>query len=504
MTTTNPKRHRPRFAVAGINHESNSFSVQPTGLADFLHPIAARDTAGFIREALLANSTVSGFVLGGVELDFEVVPGLVVEATPAGPVQKAAFEALTGQLVDSLKRMGPNLDGIYLSLHGAMVVDGYASGDLEIVRRVRAAFGTAMPLVVTHDFHANVSEEIVAATDALITYKENPHIDTKERGRQAATILHGMASGTMKPVQAIYKPSMVYNIGYQHTKAVPLLPIVDETRRLEGIPGILAASVAGGYQYSDVPHMGPSVVIVTNGDRALAEREARRVGGLLWDTREETLKPFPDAAAAVAQAMASEKTPVVLMDMGDNVGGGSAADSTVLLRQLMECQATGWIVVLSDPAAVKAAFAVGADAEISVDVGGKTDTMHGQPVRLVGRVRSLHDGKYVEPLVRHVGARYYDMGHTAVLEAQGSTPDAPNFVVVTTRRDPPYSLEQTVSLGLHPERQKILVVKGVVAPRAAYLPIAGLLIAVDTPGATTVNPKRLPYKHVRRPLFGLD
>jgi microcystin degradation protein MlrC len=119
-------------------------------------------------------------------------------------------------------------------------------------------------------------------------------------------------------------------------------------------------------------------------------------------------------------------------------------------------------------------------------------------------VLSLHDGKYIEPEIRHGGGRYFDQGLSAVIEMEGSTRDLPNLLLLTSERSSPNSLHQLISCGIYPERQKILVAKGAIAPRAAYEPIAGRFIEVDTPGPTTVNPARFTYKRARRPLFGLD
>ena len=215
------------------------------------------------------------------------------------------------------------------------MVESYPHGDAEVVRRLREVFGPDFPIVVTHDFHANVSTEIVKLSTALITYKENPHIDTWERGIQAAQVMSGIVRGKTKPTQAIAKPPMLYNIVFQYTKREPLLPIVEESRRLEQNPKILAVSVSGGYQYADAPEVGPSVIVVTDNDPELAKREAERLSAMLWATRDRIKLNLPDAAAAVRQAVNSDKFPVVLIDMGDNVGGGSAGDSTFVLDELL-------------------------------------------------------------------------------------------------------------------------------------------------------------------------
>ncbi|MCP5112596.1 MAG: MlrC domain protein, partial [bacterium] len=172
--------------------------------------------------------------------------------------------------------------------------------------------------------------------------------------------------------------------------------------------------------------------------------------------------------------------------------------------QLLRQKAQGWVVTIADPAAVKNATKQGVGAPFDLDVGGKTDRFHGQPVRVRGRVKSLHDGKYLETEIRHGGGRYHDMGLSAVIEVERSTRELQNLLLLTTRRSSPNSLHQLISCGIYPERQRILTAKGAIAPRAAYEPIAAKLIPVDTPGLTAVNPRRFTYKRVRRPLFGLE
>ncbi len=493
---------KPRIGVAGISHESNSFFPSKTVLADFdaRTNSSAEET---LREWARSKSTVSGYVEGARRYDLELYPTLVTGAAPKGPVTDEAFNTLMNEMIKQLKA-APKLDGLLLANHGAMVVESYPHGDAEVVRRLREVFGPGFPIVVTHDFHANVSPEIVKLSTALITYKENPHIDTWDRGIQAAQVMAGIARGKVKPTQAIAKPPMIYNIVFQYTKREPLLPIVEESKRLEQNPKILAVSVSGGYQYADAPAIGPSVIVVTDNDPELAKREADRLSAMLWATREKIKLNLPDAAAAGKQAASSDKFPVVLIDMGDNIGGGSAGDSTFVLDELLKQKAQGWVMTICDPEAVRAAARLGVNGGFEMKVGGKTDRLHGEPVMVRGRVKSLHDGKYIETEVRHGGGRYHDQGLTAVIEVEGSTRDLPNLLLLTNERASPNSLQQLISCGVYPERQRILVVKGAIAPRAAYEPIAGRIIEMDTPGATAVNPARFSYKRARRPLFGLD
>jgi microcystin degradation protein MlrC len=297
---------------------------------------------------------------------------------------------------------------------------------------------------------------------------------------------------------------MFLNIHFHNTYAEPLKPVVDASKRLEKEnPKVLAASVPGGYPWADTIAMGPSAIVVTDNDPALAKREAQRLADQLLGLRDRLRLNVPTAAEAVKMAMASAKFPIALMDTGDNIGGGSPGDSTFLLAELLKQKAQGWVVVISDRAADEAAFRAGVNGAFDQAVGAKTDKMHGSPVQVRGRVKALTDGRYVEPEVRHGGGRYNDMGRTAAIEVEGSTPDLANILILTPHPTSPNSIHQLVSNGVYPQRQRILVAKGVTAPRAAYEPIAARIIEVNTPGATDINPAHFTYKHVRPGLWGM-
>ncbi len=497
---------KPVIGMGGIVHETNTFNPKKTTLADFEAGIGGANGTLRGQDILTlsanANNTPAGFIEGANRYGLTLHPTVIAGPQTIGTVLDSAFETLTKELIDRLKQ-APKLDGILLFLHGTMVTESYPHADAEIVRRVRQAFGDRIPLIVVHDFHANVSEEIVKMTTALITYKECPHLDAKDRGVQAAKIMADVVAGKVKPTQAIVKPPMLFNILFHNTYAAPLKPITDESKNLERNPKVLAASVAGGYQYADIFAMGPSAVVVTDNDPALAKREAERLGNLMWSLREQLTLKAPNAAEAVKLAMANDKFPVTLMDAGDNIGGGSAGDSTYILSELLKQKADGWVVVISDPGAVQAALKAGVGGPFDGAVGGKTDNLHGDSVRVKGRVKGIHDGRFVEKAVRHGGGRYWDMGTTAVIEVEGSTPDFPQLIVLTPKRVIPFSLNQLHSVGIIPTQMKILVAKGTIAPRAAYEPVSARIIEVDSGGVTGVNPARFRYERVRPNLFGM-
>jgi microcystin degradation protein MlrC len=478
-----------RIAIAGFLHESNTFNPLPADRAAFVaQGLAVGDD--LLAEWRDAHHEVGGFLESAGTLGFEPVPLIAAWATPAGPVADAVFDEIVSTIVAGLQRNRP--DGLLLALHGAMVTASYPDADAEVLARIRAAVGPDFPLAVTFDLHGNLSPRLAGLCDIALAYRTNPHVDQRECGRRASRLLVRKLRGEIRPQLALAKPAMLVNIMKQDTSREPLSGFMRQVRQLEEQPGILAASFLPGFAYADVPHMGPTVVVVADGDLALARAEADRLAGVLFESRALYEAQFPDAAEAVRLALAATHLPVVLVDPGDNVGGGSAGDGTVVLQELLRQGATRAVVCLYAADEVRACQAAGLGAEVSLLVGGKVDRWHGDPVQVRGRVALLHDGTYVEQEVRHGGKRINHMGPTALLELPGE-----NLLVLTSLRHPPFSLGALTCLGIRPAEQRILVVKAAIAYKAAYGPVAGTIIEADTPGLTAINPVRLPYRHAR-------
>jgi microcystin degradation protein MlrC len=486
-----------RIGIAGISHESNSFSSQPTTLDRFReHGLLRGDE--IVARHRDAHTKIAGYLQGADEYGYSAVPLFVASAAPIGPLTAQCYETLVGEVLDAIRNAGP-LDGLFLYLHGAMVSEGYPDADGELCARVRALLGPDVPIMTTPDIHANMSQAMVEHTTATVIYRTNPHLDTRERGLETARLMARTLRGEVRPVQWLEQPPMLINILKQHTGEEPCLGLVRDVEEAMSRPEILSASLSLSYQYADVYEMGASFLAVADGDRGAARDAARWLARRAWARRAEYVADAPSPEEALRAAAASPGRPVVLMDVGDNVGGGSAADSTVLLQEAIRLGIGDVLIVLKDPEAVRACVQAGAGAEVSLRVGGKTDDQHGRPVPIRGRVRALTDGRFVEEKAVHGGGRFYDQGPTAVVEtAQGHT------LVLNSLPTAPVSLEQVRSAGVRPERFQIVVAKGVVAPRGAYAPIAARIVLVDTPGATAADPTRFEYKRRRRPLYPLE
>ncbi len=484
-----------RIAIAGFMHESNTFAPLPTNLHRF------RDGSLTYGDAVVpiwqdAHHEVGGFIAGAAKFGYELVPVAMAWATPAGPVTDEFFDHFTDALATGVKLA--RADGVLLALHGAMVTPKHPDADAETLRRVRAALGPSVPLSVSLDFHGNVSPQMAETANVLVGYQTYPHIDQRERGLLAAELLSRAVKGEIRPVCHVAKPPMLLNLLGQDTAREPMAGLMRQCREMEAQPGILSVSLMAGFPYADVPDMGASVIVVADGNRSHAKAAADELAKAMWDVREQLNVVSPEAGEAVRKALACTNLPALLIDLGDNIGGGSAGDGTVLLAELLNQKATGFVVPMFAPAAVEQAKAAGVGGTVEVSVGASTGTLHGPAIKVRGLVRSLHDGKWVEGEARHGGRRQNDQGHTAVLDLGSG-----NLVVLNSMRTPPFSLGQLTSLGIDPRAARAIVVKAAVAYKAAYAPVGGTIIEVDTPGLTAINAARFEYKLITRPMYPL-
>ncbi|HSI76952.1 MAG TPA: M81 family metallopeptidase [Lunatimonas sp.] len=486
-----------RIGILGIYHESNTFLSSSTEWSDFEngHLLTGKKICEEYRTAY--------HEIGGIlevlerEDNLEIIPILYAEATPSGTISSGTAKKLMATLQDHLLKSLP-LDGLMVVPHGAAVAVGIPDFDGYWLSWVRSQVGPAIPIVGTIDPHCNLSEQMVDAVDALVAYKTNPHIDQREVGKEAAGILLDVLSDGRRPTMKAVQLPMAISIEMQHTGSSPCLELYQLSANLAARPGIMSTSIVLGFPYADVPEMGSSLIVVSDGDDALALETLTELQRYLENHHSDFSGKkigLEDLIPEVREAA----SPLLLLDMGDNVGGGSPGDSTFLLKILQENAMGRSFVCIYDPEAVRFLKAFKPEDDISVIVGGKTDRNHGAPMLLEGKVLRLVDGKFTENQPRHGGQVNFDMGETAIVETKEG-----NTVMITSRRVVPFSLQQLIQSGINPEDYQILVAKGVNAPLAAYMPVCKQLIRVNTPGVTRADMQNLPYKNRRKPLFPFE
>jgi microcystin degradation protein MlrC len=485
-----------RIGIIALLQESNTFVAQPTKLEHFQQELLATGEA--VRERLAGTHHEVGGMLHALEGEqAEAVPIFAARALPFGVVEKAAIERLIEIMLSALEAAGP-LDGLLVAPHGATVSEPWLDVDGHWLSEVRSRLGPDKPIIGTLDLHANLSPAMVTACDALIAYRTNPHLDQRARGIDAARMMCRTLRGMLRPTMAAAFPPLVINIEKQHTAEEPCLSLYRRADEQLNDERVVSNSILLGFPYADVPEMGTSTLVVTNGEPALAQQLADELAGYIWEHRQSFEGDFLSIDSALDKAVALA-SPVCLLDMGDNIGGGSPGDGTLLALAIHERKLPGALVVLCDPESVAQAEAIGEWGTGLFRVGGKSDRLHGPPLACEATVQGLFDGQFEEPHPRHSGIKSYDQGRTAVIRT-----DSGLTIVLTSKRTPPFSLRQLTSCGIQPDEYRLIVTKGVNAPIAAYREVCRSFLRVNTPGCTAADLAELHYQRRRRPLFPLE
>jgi microcystin degradation protein MlrC len=493
-----------RVLIGEFAHESNTFADDLTTRAEF------RERREYVGDEVVSELAGTNTELGGVvdvadREGTDLVPTVGASATPGGPVARDAYDHYTEHVVAAAREHADELDGVLLALHGAMVPEGIDDGEGPLVGRVRDVVGDC-PIVVTHDLHGNVTDELLVAADALVAYETYPHVDMADTGRRAMELLLDAVRGTVDPVMAVERPPVVAYGPKQNTREGPMTDVMARARALEDRDGLLTVNVFPGFEAADVPSMGFSVPVVADGDPDAAREAAREVAEMVWERRETFVGDYPGAEEAVAEAAAkngeADEGPVVLADAGDNPGGGGAADGTTVLRALLEQGVTdAGFAIMRDPEAVAACVGAGVGERVTVAIGGKSDDRHGDPIEDVdGYVAAITDGRFVNTGPMGTGTENR-LGRTVRLQCGADDGVA---VVLTENRMQPLDAEIWRHVGVQPERLAVLVVKSTNHFRADYEPMACRVIPVDSPGLAAMDPARYDHERIRRPQFPLD
>lgn len=492
-----------RIVTGGIAQETNTFQRVPTTLDDFCQPgfgIVARGT-GIL--ALEGTGTVYGGVVSEAKaLGVDLIPTIYAEVMPGGRVRRDAFDSLCGEMLEGIDAALP-VDGVLLVLHGAMALEDEDDAEGELIGAVRALVGPGVPVVASLDLHTNLSDAMVAGTNALVGYKKYPHTDMAETGEQALRLLVAAIRGEARPVMAHTRlPLIAPNQTMVTTWQSPLKRAIDRAREMEGEPGVLAATVLGGFAFADVPFAGAATIIVTDDDPVLARSCADELASICWDLRADfEVRPTP-VAEAIAEAMAAPPGSVyVLADIADSGASGTASDGTVVLQALLDAGATSAAVAqIMDAEAVAACIDAGVGQEVTLEIGGKQDDLHGPPVRVTGKVRMIHEGSFVMAGPMEAGT-LAGRGRTVVLEIGGHEGIE---VQLTEFRGHPSDLNHFRAFGIEPTQRRILVLKSAAHFRAAFEPIATKVIEVDAPGISSPKLTNFDYRRLRRPIYPLD
>lgn len=491
-----------KIGIVALMHESNTFLCEPTTLRHFREDVLLEGPA--VRAAFANTHHELGGFFAGLEAShgptsLHALPLFAARALPAGPIDDNAFETLVARLLASVQAALP-LDGLLVAAHGAAVSRSQLDADGHWLSRLRELVGPDLPIIATLDPHANLSPRMVAACNALIAYRTNPHLDQHGRGMEAANLMREALVNGLSLAMAAAFPPLCINIDRQCTTDPHWQSLYALADQQLTHPNVLSNSILLGFPYADVPDLGAAAVVVTRDNQQLAAQLAQELGDALWSSRASMAGQLLSVDQVLQQCAAMSDRRICLLDMGDNVGGGSAGDGTELGHGLLRHGLGPSFLCLCDPESVAICTRAGVGQRCALQVGGKTDTLHGPPLSVEARVVGLYHGRFREDAPRHGGIRDFDQGPTAVV----CTDDGRLSIMLTSRRMVPFSLQQLIACGLDPRQFRILVAKGVNAPIAAYQDVCDTFLRVNTIGGTCADLTRMAFRNRRRPLFPFE
>ncbi|MDP2872102.1 MAG: M81 family metallopeptidase [Bacillota bacterium] len=475
-----------RIAIAGFSDETCTFCPEPTTIERY-EPWALRG------EAILdQNRGIPTYINGYMKVleaeGAEIVPVTYAARGPGGFTSwltNDCYEKYANEIADGLRNAG-KLDGVLLSLHGAMAATGVPKPEAELVRRCRAAVGN-IPIMVTLDLHANEDHELTDASDGVFVLKTYPHIDSEEIGEIAARCMLMTVRGHFWPAQALRKPGIVSASIYQASGYPPMKTVFDRCREWEKNGKVYCVSVAPGYAYADVEDIGMSVIAVTNGDQALAEKVVNDVSDLAWSLREAFTRPLPKPKEAVAEVMrlvAQGKGPIVIADGADRTG-----DSTHVLAELLAQGAKNWAIPgIADPQAAKLLqehHKVG--DKVTLSVGGWASEFSGPPVLITGTIEYMGEPQYemIGPMMK--GAKIRE-GFVARLNLGDS-----RHVGVSAHMRGALDSAALTAIGVDVNTLDIIPLKDRVHHRAYWETFGATSFPIDAPGIGPANLSILHY-----------
>ena len=483
-----------RIAVGGWQHETNTFATIRADYAAF--QMADEWPAKHSGQAMLdavdgVHLPVTGAIEALTESGDEVVPLLWCSATPCSYVTEDAFERISSELISQLRQALP-VDGIYLDLHGAMVCEHVDDGEGEILARIREMVGSDLPIFVSLDLHANITERMVKMASMIDVFRTYPHIDMGKTGYRVAKFLSRHVKDRQPLVKAYRQLDFLIPLNAGCTLMEPCRTVYRALPEYisDHVPSI---SLACGFHLSDIHDAGPAVVACGH-DMDATQAAADNLVEEVYRHKQEFYKEVWSVDAGITEAARvfnGQGRTIVIADTQDNPGGGGSGDTVGVLRSMLAHGLQNAVFgVLNDPGVAMMAHQHGVGAELDIELGGKLSSAGGPSLRCRAKVNALSDGRFTATGPMYYGANMH-IGKTALLQIQGI------LVVVCSKAVQTADREHFRHIGIEPGEMDYVALKSSVHFRNDYEDIASRILVVAAPGEVYADPSLLGYRFIR-------
>ncbi|MED5390974.1 MAG: M81 family metallopeptidase [Pseudomonadota bacterium] len=498
-----------RIAICGFNLESNRFASS-CNRKDFEEHMyfqgediscQARSDRPSIHLGVCGFYKVMDDTYGGSS-GWEACPAVLIGSTPAGPVEKSFFDEFLSELRNDLKAIGP-VDGVYICQHGGAIATHSHDPDGELFITVRDIVGPSVPVIATLDLHANVSEEMMEATDILIGYRTNPHVDLYERGEEAARSMLEMFDGVQPTSYRIRLPLVAPSVTQLTAPGYPYGELIQRGQTYVN-DTVMNVTILAGFAFADTPKNGMTIIVTTRDDFKHAKESATELAVAAWLERSRyrpAMISLDEAVGLASETIQNPALPALLFaDPADNPGGGGRGNTTTILSAFLDAGIRDCVLaVFYDSAAVNAAFAVGEGACLPLTLNSAEDNQFSEPVEVTTRVERLSNGQFVGEYGM-VAGKTVDTGRTAVLDVGGVR------IVAISQRQQCLSTDYLTAFGIDPANCRVIVVKSRGHFRAGFEHLFNpdQIYEVDVPGLTSPNLATFDWQYLPRPVFPLD
>lgn len=475
-----------KVLVGALYHESNTFNPNLTTINDFT----------YYEGKSMLNKVASTEVF--LEAGVEVIPSIYSFCQPSGIVTYKAYRFFADKILNVIQKEKQQLDGIWLHLHGAMVVEDIGSCEKQLLKEIREIVGYKIPISLTLDIHANNHIDLGKYVNIIRSYRTVPHVDQEETEKLTAKYLLNYIKNKNRTYPVIKKIPLIISGETALDNREPLKSIFRKLEEIENINGILTASFFVGFSWADTVNTGSSIVVVPESEKviSLAEQVANELSNFVLNKKNEfkfaSLALMPNEA--IEKAIELNKKPIFISDSGDNTTGGAIGTGTIILQELLKYKDITTkrfcIAAIFDDEAFEmcSKFNVGEQVEVTI---GKN-------------ISDIDKRINVKGILKSKGSLMGFLGFTNEKVGDVCTVSTGNIDIVIANK--PYSF---ISLNHFKEAKLDINSYDVIVVKQGYLfselqSIAASHILALSPGATYQVIGELKYKNIPRPIFPLD
>jgi len=486
-----------KIAILSAFHETNTFSPVLTDKKNFL------TNAWFFGEEIIetfkgTKTPIGGFIDVIEQNGHEAVALFAAHATPAGTVERVVFEEIRKKFIAELEKH-PELDAVALELHGAHVVEGIEDPEAILCADIRSLIKDK-PLAVVTDFHANMTKERLASATVWAGYRTNPHIDTYEAAIRSLESLFYYLDKQLTPKFSFIKVPVIFPPIGQSTSELPFKDIIEKANQLREKYHLTDLIVHGGYSFSDISYAGLGFTAL--GDESnKAEREIalRELADFSWKIKDNFTQKILDVSEVMDRVgeIVNNGGKVAIADIADNINGGSAGDSTQVVKELLNLTKVKSLATICDPKAVVKLKSTELSSEVDLELGGWSDSLVGEPIKAKAKLIWQGAGDYVhEGLMNHCAG--YSIGDAALVRI-GQTD-----ILIQSFAQQPNDLAQFKIAQINPDDYQVVLLKGAAALRANWQPRVDEFLNASSLGTTDCKLERLNYQKLDKSVYPLN